>query len=166
MAYSHNCRHHPSLQAGNRHQAQAMSRGLPSSSTSPQVGEKRKHRPPSLIHDGDDDVQIVGHHHPAGTSVPKPKAAASTSKRRDFGERSHASEGLSSHNHRQHQPARDYSQQRQGTYRPEVHPSSSTMHQHSSGHQSRHHHSSPTVNHSGPEVNTNKRHKHRGVHFQ
>lgn len=79
-------RYHPSLQAGRRHAAQAMQRGLPAAAASSSsaaapattqrhshTGEKRKHRPPSLIHDNsdDDEVTVVDPlHHPTAPGGP------------------------------------------------------------------------------------------------
>ena len=96
-----NHRYHPSLQVGSsRHPSQSIPRGLPSTSNphpshshphlhppphqyQHHVGEKRKTRPPSLSHDSDDDVQIVGHHYSTGASQPRAKITASET--RDFG---------------------------------------------------------------------------------
>lgn len=70
-----------------------MQRGLPSVSDhqQPHAGEKRKHRPPSLSHENDDDdVQIIDHHHPStmgGASVPRPRPKATSHERREFGDR-------------------------------------------------------------------------------
>lgn len=71
-----------------------MQRGLPSVSDSRRshAGEKRKHRPPSLNHDNDDDddVQVVGHYHPTSmgdASVLRPKARATPHRRTEFGDR-------------------------------------------------------------------------------
>ena len=60
------CRYHPSsLQDGRRHQV----RGLPAAGSDTRhshAGEKRKHRPPSLVHDDNEgDVQYVRLEHPA-----------------------------------------------------------------------------------------------------
>ena len=87
------CRYQPSLQGGHHREAHAMQRGLPSVSDHRQshAGEKRKHRPPSLSHDNDDDdVQIIDHHHPStmgGASVPRPRPKATSHERREFGDR-------------------------------------------------------------------------------
>ena len=96
-----NYRYHPSLQAGSsRHPSRSVPRGLPSTSdphpphsshphshphprSHHHTGEKRKTRPPSLSHDSDDDVQIVGHHYSTGASQPQRKIIAH--EKRDLG---------------------------------------------------------------------------------
>ena len=65
------------------------------------TGEKRKTRPPSLSHDSDDDVQIVGHHYSTGASQPRRKIIAH--EKRDLGRQPHThvlGEGQSSHHDR------------------------------------------------------------------
>ena len=108
-------RYHPSIQAGSQHPSQSIRRGLPSTSTPHphshsqshhHAGEKRKTRPPSLSHDSDDDVLIVGHHYSTGASQPRSKITAH--ERRDFSSRqphSHVGEGLSSSHRDRHRQA-------------------------------------------------------------
>lgn len=204
-----NYRYHPSLQAGSsRHPAWSVPRGLPSTSdphpphsSHPHprphhhTGEKRKTRPPSLSHDSDDDVQIVGHHYSTGASQPRRKIIAH--EKRDFGRQpgTHVSgeAGPSSRHdrHREggiqpseasgllghHSPTTTKDQSRHMEYDPDRYGSSSHsrhvgMEQFSTREPQEHQHRQyQTKSHQlDPHVNSsNKKHKHkgeRGVHFQ